>query len=358
MSDIIEDFDSAMDDLCRNHRLVRSYYRAIYGSSPTNEDRDRIITHLRKIRDSRRQELKREFLGPSGRIPHGRRAFLYRRLRRDYVSHEVCIRAFRIADNWNSSDEDLSETVPFDNNRNVSDEHNMREWYRGVQREATEDPRFAGYSGSGISEQGESIRYLNHQWRGGAFRFPGDMESLLGSEFDSLPPLEEQLDLGSPISSGSSTDGTDSVMQAAEDPTNANRHSAQVPQEPSEQTSERLRARLDQLDAEFNAPAVQISSIMNMIEENNPQTGPAAAPVTDTSGDPRQSRFRENFSDIGEHSTYGSPSTMSNLDSEREEAGSQAEESAIQQQRSIEGLRGMIRRALQRLIHFMIEGGR
>ncbi|KAL8811752.1 MAG: hypothetical protein Q9223_002112 [Gallowayella weberi] len=349
MKDIIQDFVSAMDDLHINQQPVRSYYRARYGSWPANEDRDRIIARLRKTRDTRREELKREFFGPSGRIPHGRHAFLYQQLEHNYYSHEECIQAFRIADNWNSSDENLSETVSLDSNQYVSPEDTMREWYGGVQQNAVQFPEFTGYSSSETSEQGEYFRSLYQHRRGGAFGFRQEMESLSGSESNTILHLDEQLGLESQISSGSSTDGTDSVMQAADVPTDADRHSGQGPQELSEQVSERLRARLDQLDVAFNAAAVQISSVMDVIEGNNPQTRTAAAPVTDTSGNPRQSHFRENLSDVGEHSTYGNPSTMSNLE---------LDESTVQQRRLIEGLRDITRRALQRLVSFGTQRGR
>ncbi|KAL8680446.1 MAG: hypothetical protein Q9186_003344 [Xanthomendoza sp. 1 TL-2023] len=396
IKDVVNDFVSAMDDLFINHQPVRRYYRARYGSQATHEDRDRIVARLRKIRDVRKEEVRLEFFGPSGQIPQGRYTFLYQLLEQSYPSHEECIQAFRIADNWNSSDESLAETGLEDNSQYISPENTMRQWYGGIQQNAVQSSRPTSYSSSETSESGEYFREQYRQWRGEDPSLRRAIEALPGSDPNNLLHPEDQLDVDSQTSSESGTDGTDSVANIS---TDTDGHSTQGSQELSEQIRTRLRARLDELDAEVNAPTspedqqlhvdsqtrwsgtdatdsvtraadiptdteshstqgsqehseqirtrlrarldgldteinAAASPCSSMIEDSDPQT---PAPITDI---PQQSHFN----DITDHNTNENPPSIISST-----PGSEREDSALQQR---EGLRNMIRRTLRRIISF------
>ncbi|KAL8695259.1 MAG: hypothetical protein Q9224_003431 [Gallowayella concinna] len=127
----------------------------------------------------------------------------------------------------------------------------MRQWYGGIQQNAVQSSRPTSYSSSETSESGEYFREQYRQWRGEDPSLRRAIEALPGSDPNNLLHPEDQLDVDSQTSSESGTDGTDSVANIS---TDTDGHSTQGSQELSEQIRRRLRARLDELDAEVNAP--------------------------------------------------------------------------------------------------------
>lgn len=320
MKDVVKDYVQAMDDLIINHRPVRQYYLAHYGSQPTYADHGRIVARLKKTRDIRKQDLKREFFGPSEQIPYGRLAFLYEGLEESYSTHEACLQAFRIADNWNSSNGSLSETVPMDNEQYTSPEDTMREWYGGTQQIEQANARSTGYSSSEASERGEYFReYL--QWRGEALSLHREIEGPRDSDLDSRLDSEGQLDQASSSGSGFGADETASILvhrnnrnitnirqlsEATVPSEQAHGHlqaqtgmpTADVPsdddhhlQESLEQNRARLRTRLDQLDAVFDAPETPCSSIEEFFGDTDSQIPIAGADSIPRGDSPRESLF-------------------------------------------------------------------
>ncbi|KAI4168981.1 MAG: hypothetical protein LQ343_006012 [Gyalolechia ehrenbergii] len=93
----------AESSFAANIRQIRRFYCATYGRA-LNADKLRIRQLLVKKREADQELLEVEFYGPTRRIPNDNSAFLYRRPgQRTHHSHSECTRAFRAAENWDSS---------------------------------------------------------------------------------------------------------------------------------------------------------------------------------------------------------------------------------------------------------------
>ncbi|KAL8731787.1 MAG: hypothetical protein Q9166_003234 [cf. Caloplaca sp. 2 TL-2023] len=229
------DFVKAMDDLfIHHHQAVRSFYRACYGFRATNEDRDRIIAHIEKNRDASREQLKREFFGPTLQAPHGRLALLYEQPEESFRSHEKCIDAFRVADSWISSEDGSSEASAEYNEGFENPEDTMRQWYGGIQQFDPQTAPSVYCSSSEASESGEYFR--EHQRRHyEAFSLRRQMETPLDSEVDSNSVHRRREIFGlhnliedSTISDFDSASNSGSILLEPEDQLDLNDHGADV----------------------------------------------------------------------------------------------------------------------------------
>ena len=111
---IYQSFFRARGNFFQNDHLVRDFLQGKYGRHLLMEDKDRIHQRLIKNRDAAFELLEVQFYGPTREPPHDNSAFLYERPYRSRENHQDCLRAFRIADNWDSSHDGDDESLSSD----------------------------------------------------------------------------------------------------------------------------------------------------------------------------------------------------------------------------------------------------
>ncbi|KAL8924371.1 MAG: hypothetical protein Q9172_002718 [Xanthocarpia lactea] len=364
---VVKSFSRAMDDLIINNHIVCRYYRGQYGSWSIREDHDRIVARLKKIRDTRKLALKREFFGPSGEIQNGRFAFLYEEQVVSHRSHEECVDAFRVADNLNSSDDEHLETSHENNDQYQSPEAAMRLRYGAMTPMELQRANLADNSSSGSSERGEYSREYQGR-RDGILSLSRAMEGRPESNRDrtlrigeggdrpnsdrdgsisSLAGLDRFSDLNSldvnglddtdlvPVSPRRYNSIADDELQV-EGATNdwqhdrvraragsetlaadtSNNHQAQRSHVDPEQVHEHIRGRLEQLSTEFYTQQLPSSSTQGLLEEVDSPV--MIAGVRSRVGDRnyRQSVFHEHLSEVSEPGSNASTSELARVESE------------------------------------------
>ncbi|KAL8861097.1 MAG: hypothetical protein Q9178_002610 [Gyalolechia marmorata] len=383
-----------MNDLIINNHVVCRYYRAQYGSWSIREDHDLIVARLKKIRDTRKLALKREFFGPSGEIQNGRFAFLYEEQEVSHRSHEECVDAFRLADNWNSSDDEQSETSHEDNDQYQSPEATMRLMYGAMDPMELQRANLADDSSSGSSERGEYFREYQ-QRRDGTLSLSRAMEGRPESNRDrtlrigerghrpisdrdgsisSLAGLDILPDLNSlnvdglddtdliPVSPRRYNSIADDELQV-EGATNdwqhervrgragsgtlvadtSNNHQAQQSHADPEQVHEHLRARLERLSTENYTQQLPSSPTQGLLEEIDHPVMIAGVGSRVGDRNHRQSVFHEHLSEVSELGSNASTSELARVESE----GSVARPGTLR-----ELLRASNRQARQRFAFF------
>ncbi|KAL8770749.1 MAG: hypothetical protein Q9209_003616 [Squamulea sp. 1 TL-2023] len=365
-----------MDDLLINHRRVRRFHRAQFGAWSIREDHDRIVARLNKMRDGRKLALKQEFFGPTGVIPHGRLAFLYVEEPARYRSHEECIEAFRVADNWNSSDDGQSETSPEEHDLYQSPENTMRLMYGNRDPINLQRSHSADDSSSASSESGEYTREYqrryaenSHLRRAMGDRPGSDLDrnvptfsrpvSDMDSRFDDMSSSSSLTDLEARSMNGLDNAGTNPVTppsryrvrwasdidahqaggtiiqpegERAVGLARARSLIADIPASRARQghtypehAREPLRGHLERLDTENDIQQLSVSSTQNFLGQTDRPVINAAVGSRPGIGSSRQSRFHENFSEAS------GPGTNEDAPSVSEVASSNTENSASRQ---------------------------